>query len=199
MRWMARMIPESPVETESAAERRLFERIRDETPDEVVAFHSVAWQLPDIQAPARAQPLHQRNQTHGSDPLPRSRSRAGSTSIELTDVSRREDCHSWRRRRPSRHGLHDDRSRWSTGRSGGGGLGTHQTTAPDPRVKAAEIMAAVREPTRRRPGRGEGEEWYFTDEALIGRWVQVVVHYEGGEGWIVTAFPRESPRMPRSL
>ena len=43
---MARMIPESPVETESAAERRLFERLREETPDELVAFHSVAWQLP---------------------------------------------------------------------------------------------------------------------------------------------------------
>ncbi len=40
------MIPESPVETESNAERRLFERLRDETPDEIVAFHSVAWQLP---------------------------------------------------------------------------------------------------------------------------------------------------------
>jgi len=40
------MIPESPVETQSAAERRLFERLRDETPDDVVAFHSVAWQLP---------------------------------------------------------------------------------------------------------------------------------------------------------
>ena len=40
------MIPESPVETESNAERQLFERLRDETPDEIVAFHSVAWQLP---------------------------------------------------------------------------------------------------------------------------------------------------------
>ncbi len=57
-----------------------------------------------------------------------------------------------------------------------------------------EIMAAVREPTRRLPGRTEAEEWYFTSEALERLWVQVVVHYEGGEGWIVTAFPRESPR-----
>ena len=40
------MIPESPVDTESGAERRLFERLRDDTPDELVAFHSVAWQLP---------------------------------------------------------------------------------------------------------------------------------------------------------
>jgi hypothetical protein len=43
---MARMVPESPLDTESAAERRFFERLRDETPNEVVAFHSVAWQLP---------------------------------------------------------------------------------------------------------------------------------------------------------
>ena len=40
------MIPESPVETESNAERAIFERLRDDTPDEIVAFHSVAWQLP---------------------------------------------------------------------------------------------------------------------------------------------------------
>lgn len=57
-----------------------------------------------------------------------------------------------------------------------------------------EIMAAVREPTRRLPGGDEREEWYFTDEAFANLWVQVVVHYEGGEGWIVTAFPRASPR-----
>jgi hypothetical protein len=43
---VARMIPESPVDNESNAERVLFERLRDETPDEIVAFHSVAWQLP---------------------------------------------------------------------------------------------------------------------------------------------------------
>ena len=57
-----------------------------------------------------------------------------------------------------------------------------------------EIMAAVREPTRRSAGREDGEEWYFSDEVLTRLWVQVVVHYEGGEGWIVTAFPREPPR-----
>jgi hypothetical protein len=44
---MARMIPESCSEaTESLAERRLFERLRDSTPDELVAFHSVAWLVP---------------------------------------------------------------------------------------------------------------------------------------------------------
>ena len=57
-----------------------------------------------------------------------------------------------------------------------------------------EIMAAVREPTQRFPGRIDAEEWYFASEALPGMWLQVVVHYEGGEGWIVTAFPRDFPR-----
>jgi hypothetical protein len=40
------MIPESPVETQSTAERRLFERLSDDAPQEIVAFDSVAWQLP---------------------------------------------------------------------------------------------------------------------------------------------------------
>jgi hypothetical protein len=44
------------------------------------------------------------------------------------------------------------------------------------------------------PGRIDGEEWYFAHDALPRMWLQVVVHYEGGEGWIVTAFPRTSPR-----
>jgi AAA domain len=44
---MARMIPESPREdATSGAELRLFERLRDDTSDELVAFHSVAWLAP---------------------------------------------------------------------------------------------------------------------------------------------------------
>jgi hypothetical protein len=46
MRLWHEMIPGAPAETESNAELRLFERLRDEKPDEMVAFHSVAWQLP---------------------------------------------------------------------------------------------------------------------------------------------------------
>ena len=49
---MARMIPDAPVpETESKAERHLFERLRDDTPDELVAYHSVAWQTPGRWSP----------------------------------------------------------------------------------------------------------------------------------------------------
>ena len=44
---MARMIPEEPgPETVSQAERTLFERLRDGTPEQLVAYHGVAWQTP---------------------------------------------------------------------------------------------------------------------------------------------------------
>jgi hypothetical protein len=55
-----------------------------------------------------------------------------------------------------------------------------------------EIMRAVREPDRRRSGRAELEEWFFLEHSGPRRWLEVVVHYEGGEGWIATAFSRES-------
>ena len=41
------MIPERPVDCESNAERRLFERIRDDLDDRFVALHQVAWLLPE--------------------------------------------------------------------------------------------------------------------------------------------------------
>ena len=37
-------------------------------------------------------------------------------------------------------------------------------------------MATVRGSALRFPGRTEGGEWYFTDEALPCLWLQVVVH-----------------------
>jgi hypothetical protein len=41
------MIPDTPLEeTVSSAERRLFERLRDDTADDLVAFHGVAWLAP---------------------------------------------------------------------------------------------------------------------------------------------------------
>jgi hypothetical protein len=41
------MIPASPREdAESGAELRLFERHRDDTSNDLVAFHSVAWMVP---------------------------------------------------------------------------------------------------------------------------------------------------------
>jgi hypothetical protein len=56
--------------------------------------------------------------------------------------------------------------------------------------KQRDIMAAVREPDRRMPGRVPDEEWFFAEEIRPGRWLHVVVHFEGGEGWIATAFTR---------
>ena len=55
------------------------------------------------------------------------------------------------------------------------------------------VLTAVHEPTVRQAGRFDGEVWYFLEDAGPFRWLKVVVHYEGGEGWIVTAFPRRSP------
>jgi nuclease-like protein len=40
-------------DVESRAERRLFDRLRKETPGDVVAFHSVAWLLPGEQGKPR--------------------------------------------------------------------------------------------------------------------------------------------------
>ena len=58
---VARMIPDSPVEAESNAERRLFERLRDETPDEIVAFRDGASHRPE----------HQQSRGTGARELPR--------------------------------------------------------------------------------------------------------------------------------
>ncbi len=58
-----------------------------------------------------------------------------------------------------------------------------------------EVMAAVREPDRQMPGRVASETWFFAHSGRPLSWLEVVVHYEGGEGWIVTAFRRAA--LPR--
>ena len=58
-----------------------------------------------------------------------------------------------------------------------------------------QIMATVREPARRIDLGADGEEWFLSEEFRPGWWLQVVVHYEEGEGWIATAFPRKA--LPR--
>jgi len=64
--------------------------------------------------------------------------------------------------------------------------GEHAMLAP----KLREIMAAVRAPSLSMRGRSDDEVWFFGESAGRFQWLHVVVHYEGGEGWIVTAFPR---------
>ena len=50
------MIPAEPADsTESHAERRLFERLRDDTADDLVAFHSVAWLTPGNRGPRQGE------------------------------------------------------------------------------------------------------------------------------------------------
>ena len=53
-----------------------------------------------------------------------------------------------------------------------------------------EIMAAVREPDRQMTGHEPGELWYYAERTTRFPWLRVVVHYERGEGWRVTAFAR---------
>lgn len=52
------------------------------------------------------------------------------------------------------------------------------------------VLAAVHDPDRRMPGRSPREEWFYLATTRPTRWVKAVVHFEGGEGRIVTAFPR---------
>jgi len=54
----------------------------------------------------------------------------------------------------------------------------------------AEVMRAVQAPDERRPGRQSNEQWFFLRNAGPSRWLQVVVAYDNGRGWIVTAFGR---------
>jgi hypothetical protein len=64
---------------------------------------------------------------------------------------------------------------------------------PELSASLREILAAVREPDRQIQGRLTGEIWFFAERVGRFPWLQVVVHYERGEGWIVTAFARRMP------
>lgn len=55
-----------------------------------------------------------------------------------------------------------------------------------------DVLRAVSSPDHRLPGRLENEEWFFLRTAGPSRWLHVVVAFEGGRGWIVTAFGRRS-------
>jgi hypothetical protein len=62
---------------------------------------------------------------------------------------------------------------------------------PDVVPHLGEVMRAIREPDRRAEGRKHSEEWYF-EWSGPARWLRVVVHYEHGEGTVMTAFPESS-------
>lgn len=73
------------------------------------------------------------------------------------------------------------------------GAAGHSELAP----YQAEVLRAVSEPDLRMGGREANEEWFLLEGVGPSRWLQVVVAFEAGRGWIVTAFPRRSfPRTP---
>jgi len=57
-----------------------------------------------------------------------------------------------------------------------------------------DILQAIETPSRRMPGRTSNEEWFFLADAGPTRWLHVVVHFEGEEGRVTTAFGRR--RIP---
>jgi hypothetical protein len=58
------------------------------------------------------------------------------------------------------------------------------------REELSAILDGLAHPARRRRGREPSEEWFYLSGPGPTRFVKVVVHYESGEGRIVTAFPR---------
>jgi len=54
----------------------------------------------------------------------------------------------------------------------------------------SELLRAVEAPEKRQTAPRSNEEWFFLRKVGPSRWLQVVVAYEGGRGWIVTAFGR---------
>jgi hypothetical protein len=67
---------------------------------------------------------------------------------------------------------------------------------PELATLEALVVDAVREPDLRLPGRSANERWHLIEFVGPSRWIQVVVAYEHGRGWIVTAFPRRSRPGP---
>ena len=69
----------------------------------------------------------------------------------------------------------------------------HITTRhPELHSYRADVLAAVRSPTRRIRGRRPDEEWFYRRGAGPSRWLKVVVAYEGAVGEIRTAFARRA-------
>jgi hypothetical protein len=76
----------------------------------------------------------------------------------------------------------------------GEGRWAHITAGhPELRDFRESVLEAVQAPSRRLPGRGPGEEWFYKADIGPSRWLKVVVRYDAtSSGWIVTAFARRS-------
>ena len=59
-------------------------------------------------------------------------------------------------------------------------------------LHALDVLGIVRVPDISMPGRFEDEIWFYARGVGPSRWLKVVVHYEAGEGRIVTAFARRA-------
>jgi hypothetical protein len=59
-------------------------------------------------------------------------------------------------------------------------------------VEPEDVLEAVEHPDARTHGHEPHEEWFYRQALGPSRWIRVVVHYDRGEGWIVTAFPRRA-------
>ena len=75
-----------------------------------------------------------------------------------------------------------------SGPSGGSTFSTITTLADD----LDRILAGLPSPSFRRRGRWPDEEWFYLEGFGPTRYAKVVVHYEQGEGRIVTVFPRRA-------
>lgn len=65
-------------------------------------------------------------------------------------------------------------------------VGTHGELADH----REDVLRAVRQPELRFPSRETNEEWLLVGGIGPSRWLQVLVAYGEGRGWIVTAFAR---------
>lgn len=59
-------------------------------------------------------------------------------------------------------------------------------------VGPQDIVDTVARPHQRMPGPTQCEEWFYRRGIGPSASIRVVVHYEGGRGLIITAFPRRS-------
>jgi hypothetical protein len=66
------------------------------------------------------------------------------------------------------------------------------TEHPELSHRRGVILATVSSPDEWIAGRFPGEEWFYRENPGPSRWLRVVVHFSGREGFIVTGFPRRS-------
>ncbi len=63
---------------------------------------------------------------------------------------------------------------------------------PELKTYREAVLRTVSTPDRRVEGRAANEQWFFGRGVGPSRWLQVVVGYEAGRGWIITAFARRA-------